>query len=293
MIFLPTIYPSGISRAICAIDEIPAFKELPDGFLRVIVRIIKKINLRSPHSPIVASRSTLAQESGKSVETVQRAIRWLEEHGLVERDQKARAGLRGSSSPLTPTQQLLEALQHTPEAQPHLKSAKHVAPASPTPAQGRDYVRVGGFTLPTDLAWMVQEGGLAASAVLLLMRIAKHAKQKLSDVIAATRQYLLPLKGRSLFSYLRKLLLKGQDFSWRATEQKNQHVAEQVQDHLAHKAQELAGQKFQNREGTLHVEVDSSGMLRETRNGVSVMRYFSEKFLEAMASRRLIPASLF
>ena len=296
MIFLPTIYPSGISRAVSAIDEIPVFKDLPDGFLRVIVRIIKKINLRAPKSPIVASRSTLAEESGKSVESVHRAVRWLEERGLIERDQKSRAGFRGSSSPLAPTHKLLEALLLTPEAEAQIKKAKHVAPASPATTSNtttRDFVRIGGFTLPTDLAWISQEGGLSASAVLLLMRIAKQSKQKLSDVVAATKQYLEPLKGRGLFSYLRKLLLKGQDFTWKAAEQKDQHVAQQVQEHLTHKAQDMVGQKFQSRDGALQVEVDSAGMLRETRNGMSVIRYFNEKFLEAIASRRLIPSSIF
>ena len=296
MIFLPTIYPSGISRAVSAIDEIPVFKDLPDGFLRVIVRIIKKINLRAPKSPIVASRSTLAEDSGKSVESVHRAVRWLEERGLIERDQKSRAGFRGSSSPLAPTHKLLEALLLTPEAEAHIKKAKHVAPASPAATSNtttRDFVRIGGFTLPCDLAWIVQEGGLSASAVLLLMRIAKQSKQKLSDVVAATKQYLEPLKGRGLFSYLRKLLLKGQDFTWKAAEQKDQHVAQQVQEHLTHKAQDMVGQKFQSRDGALQVEVDSAGMLRETRNGMSVVRYFNEKFLEAIASRRLIPSSIF
>lgn len=287
MIFLPTIYPSGIARAVTSMDELPVFKELPDGFLRVVVRIVKKINLRAPRSAIVASRSTLATEACKSVETVHRAIRWLEEHGLIERDQKARAGYRGSSSPLVPTQKLLEALLLTPEAEAQIKKAKHVAPASVTPA--RECVRVAGFTLPSDLAWIAQQGGLSASAVLLLMRIAKQSQQRLSDVVAATRQYLEPLKGRSLFSYLRKLLLKGQDFTWKANEQKEQHVETQMQEHLAQKAQDMVGQKFQNRDGSLQLEVDASGMLRETRNGHSVMRFFSENFLDALSARRLIP----
>ena len=287
MIFLPTIYPSGIARAVTCIDELPVFKQLPDGFLRVVVRIVKKINLRAPRSAIVASRSTLATEAGKSVETVHRAIRWLEEQGLIERDQKSRAGCRGSSSPLVPTQALLEALLLTPEAQTQIKKAKHVAPASAAPT--RDCVRVAGFTLPSDLAWIAQQGGLSASAVLLLMRIAKQSQQRLSDVVAATRQYLEPLEGRSLFSYLRRLLLKGQDFTWKATEQKEQHRETQLQDHLKHKAQDMAGQKFQNRDGSLQVEVDASGMLRETRNGISVMRFFTENFLDALSARRLIP----
>src|SRR5690606_11086574 len=158
---------------------------------------------------------------------------------------------RGSSSPLVPRPKLLEALLLTPEAEAQLRKAKHVAPASPTPA--RDFIREQGFTLPADLAWIAQQGGLSASAVLLLMRMAKQSKQMLSDVVAATNQYLQPLKGRGLSSYLRKLLLKGQDFSWKASEQKEQHMQTQLQYHLAHKAQDMAGQKLQNREGTPQV----------------------------------------
>lgn len=70
---------------------------------------------------------------------------------------------------------------------------------------------------------------------------------------------------------------------------KEQHMETQLQDHLAHKAQDMVGQKFQNRDGTLLVEVDASGMLRETRKGQSVMRFFSENFLDALSARRLIP----
>ena len=103
----PTVvYPSLISRACATLDESPMFKDAPDGYLRVILRIIKKINLKRLSAPILASRATLAEESGKSVETVHRVVRWLEEHGLVRREQRARPELRGSSSPLIPTAQL-------------------------------------------------------------------------------------------------------------------------------------------------------------------------------------------
>lgn len=289
MTFLPKIYPSGISRAIASIDELPVFKELPDGFFRIVVRIIKKINLRSPSNPVFASRSTLAEESGKSIETVHRAIRWLEENGFIERAQKARSGLRGSTSPLTPTSKFLEALLLTPEAALQIRSAKHVAPDAPTPQLSREFVRVNGFTLPTDLAWLAQDGGVTAPAVLMLMRMAKQANQKLSDVVSATKEYLEPLKGRALFSYLRKLVLKGQDFTWKADTQKQQHMENQLQDHLARKAQDMVGRQFKNSDGTLVVEVDTTGMLRETKNGNSVMRFFTENFLDALAARRLIP----
>lgn len=106
-----TIYPVAIQRACAALDEAPVFKGLPDGYLRVVLRLIKKINLAQLTAPIVASRATLARESGRSVETVGRAIAWLEEHKLITRTQKAQPGLRGSSAPITPTRALLAALE--------------------------------------------------------------------------------------------------------------------------------------------------------------------------------------
>ena len=77
-----------------------------------------------------------------------------------------------------------------------------------------------------------------------------------------------------------------------AKEHKAQHIEDQVQMHLTHKAQDMVGHKFQNRDGTMQVEVDASGMLRETRNGTSVMRLFTENFLDALAAGRLIPLKM-
>ena len=137
-VIAPTVvYPSLISRACAALDESPVFKDVPDGYLRVILRIVKKINLKRLNSPILASRATLAEESGKSVETVHRVVRWLEERGLVEREQRARQALRGSSSPLVPTQQLLDALLLSAVARASVDeahSAKGMRPAAGEPA---------------------------------------------------------------------------------------------------------------------------------------------------------------
>ena len=170
----PTVvYPSLISRACAALDESPVFKDVPDGYLRVILRIVKKINLKRLNSPILASRATLAEESGKSVETVHRVVRWLEERGLVERQQRARPELRGSSSPLLPTKQLLDALllseaarASVDEAHPN-KGAKAAAGepttvANKSPARTAnqeapfEFERVGKVRLPRDLVWLVK-----------------------------------------------------------------------------------------------------------------------------------------
>ena len=103
-------YPLSILIGCAALDEVDAFNDLPDGFWRVVTRLVKKISVTTPFQAIFARRDTLARESGKSVETVGRALRWLEDEGFITRQQKARRGLRGSEAHLHPTPKLITAL---------------------------------------------------------------------------------------------------------------------------------------------------------------------------------------
>lgn len=301
----PTVvYPSLISRACAALDESPVFKDVPDGYLRVILRIVKKINLKRLNSPILASRAKLAQESGKSVETVHRVVRWLEERGLVEREQRARPELRGSSSPLVPTKHLLDALLLSDSARAAVDEAhpskgskdeggepRKVASKSQarTANQGThtEFVRVGKALLPHDLAWLVKVQGMNCSGVLHLMKIAGQARQRLSTVVAATRKYLEGLRGRELYAYLRALLGKGRDFGYRAAEEIRGSAEVQERVYLMRKAQDLVGRTFQNRDKTLLVTVEEFGMLLEVRNGRRTARPFCRSFVEAIEAGRL------
>ena len=294
----PTVYPSMIARACSALDESPLFRDMPDGYLRVIFRLIKKINLSRLNSPIVASRSTIAQEAGKSVETVHRVIKWLEDRGLIERVQKARAGLKGSSSPLIPTPKLLEALLLTdnshagkPPAVPPAPRAACVAPTSHAPATTQDRARFetfGKLKLPSDLAWLVREQGLPGTGVLRLMKLAKQSQQRLSDVVDATRKYLEPLEGRRLYAYLRALLDSKRDFTPRAQAAQSEALLDQQRSYLQEKAAAFAGQTFQSRDASLVVTVDACGMLLEERAGRRAARPICQSFLDAIVAGRLI-----
>lgn len=294
----PTVYPSMIARACSALDESPLFRDMPDGYLRVIFRIIKKINLIRLNSPIVASRGTLAKESGKSVETVHRVVKWLEERGLVERIQKARAGLRGSSSPLVPTLKLLQALLLTDNT--HAGKAPVVAPTqrvvqqtgTPVPSTAPDsrtqFVTLGKLKLPADLAWLVHNQGLQGTGVLQLMKLAKQAKQRLSDVVGATKQYLEKLQGRELYAYIRALLGSNRDFGQRAQEAASGALERQQKSYLQEKAAAFAGRTFQSRDAKLLVTVDASGMLMEEREGRRAARPMCQSFIEAIEAGRLV-----
>lgn len=308
-IVVPTVvYPSLISRACAALDESPVFKDMPDGYLRVILRIIKKINLKRISSPILASRTKIAEESGKSVETVHRVVRWLEEHGLVERERRARPDLRGSTSPLVPTKRLLDALLLSEQARTSVNESHPNKMTSKDNSFVRSEVkaipltkkvtthsvdgdgtfeRIGNVRLPKDLIWLVKEKNVKSSGILQLMKLARQVNQRLSTVVAATRKYLEGLHGRDLYAYLRALLSKGKDFGYRAAEEIKLSADTQESEYLKQKAQALAGRTFQNRDQTLKVTVDTSGFLIEVRNGHRTARPFCRSFLEAIESGRL------
>lgn len=292
----PTVYPSMIARACSALDESPLFRDMPDGYLRVIFRIIKKINLNRLNSPILASRGTIASESGKSVETVHRVVKWLEDRGLIERVQKARAGLRGSSSPLIPTAKLLDALLLTdnrhagksPVIAAEPQQTRNVRPPAASSAPSAQFETFGKLKLPTDLAWLVREQGMQGTGVLQLMKLAKQTKQRLSDVVGATRKYLEKLEGRRLYAYLRALLSSDKDFGQRAQEASSEALALQQQTYLQEKTAAFAGQTFQSRDAKLLVTVDACGMLLEEREGRRAARPMCQTFLDAIAAGRLI-----
>lgn len=120
------------------------------------------------------------------------------------------------------------------------------------------------------------------------MKRARLAQQRLSDVVAATRQYLERLQGRSLYAYLRALLGKGRDFADKVSENIGQLQEAQTRTHLRHKAEALAGRQFMNRDKSLHVAVDESGMLIETRQGRRAARPMCQSFLDAIEAGRLV-----
>lgn len=366
-----TLYPSLINRACAVLDERPDVRNQPEGYLRVILRIVKKINLATPMSPIFAKRSTLATESGRSIETVHRTIKWLESEGLIERKQKAHPGRRGSSSPLVPTMKFLRELLLDPESiarsyqecedyigkkqqaraeknackptashetvsadmpadtsvtadmyfaaptetpQPDQASTVEAVvqdlsstttvetvpvaaeqPAPKTSAQrqaerdhNRGFVKLENVKIPQDLAWLVTDLDMRATGVLQLMSMAKQAKQRLSDVVAATGKYLQDLPGREAYAYIKSLLKKGQDFAYKVRATNDANEEEQERAYLAQKAEAMAGRSFANREGNLIVTVEANGMLTLERDGQRAAKRIDRKFLDAIDAGRLV-----
>jgi len=290
------IYPSIIARACSAVDEAPVFRSMPDGYFRVIIRIIKKINLKRPANAIMASRGTLSKESGKSVETVGRAIKWLETEGLVSRTQKACPGVRGSESPIHPTHRLIEALLLdqpllvAPERQLAVSGDVSI---SENPQQSEEkqspkgkFVHLGGFWIPQELAWMVTRNGVAAGAVLFLMKKAKDQAKRLSDVVAVAAEYLRDKKGKALVGYILRLLGTDRDFGYIAKRNREEEDERQLKDRLARKAVELKGRWLMNQARSVTIFVEDKGLLREWRTSECTVSTIGKAFLEALDDGR-------
>lgn len=306
-------YPYAIVRACSELPYVPAFIEMPDGFLRIVLKIVQKINLLNPFSEIFASRQTLADESGKSLDSVHRAIHWLEKQNLIERERIARAGLRGSRSPLVPTKGLLLALglidargapiamaksmweqpqggggvsrpiplpKHQPGTQDTLETPKSLESGSKDA-----FTRVGSVCLPTELLWLCSRG-LSPFAVLGLMKQARAVGQRLSDVAASAHKYLARLKSNQLFAYIKSLLTSGRDFSAGAREEDKKDQENREIQYLKEKSEIYEGKRFISKKTGKVYQIES-GAVRETHEGRSCMAPFTMAFIEAVEAGKL------
>lgn len=75
------------------------------------------------------------------------------------------------------------------------------------------FKKLQGKSVPLDLAGLVENQGVSLFGLLQLMKLAKHSGKRLSDIVEVCRAALVPLKGRELYAYLRKLIAKDYDFS--------------------------------------------------------------------------------
>lgn len=300
------IYPSAISRACAAIDETVMLMSCPDGYLRVLIRLIKKIDCQMPWKPIFASRETISRESGKSLETVARALRWFEEHGIITRNKRARKNLKGSVSPIAFSTVFLKAVGlEKPDAESAKQLPKlcadtdsredaHATPLPDAPGgspvktdasisvnqavskreqSGTRALRVQGFVVPEDLSWLCTRQGLAPTALFALMKMAKSVGQTLSLVVEATRHYLANIKGRNLFAYLRKLIKSGKDFVYVAQTQKAEACKKQEAAALDAARESLAGKRLERADGSKRFWVEKNGLVGVESDG-SLIGYF-------------------
>lgn len=300
----PTNFPYLITRACTSLPHAPAFSDLPDGYLRIVLRIIQKINLKCPYSAIFASRATIATEAGKSTDTVHRAVKWLEDKGFIERERKAFFGNRGSISAITPTKGLLQALALVDrDGKPIVvkeDSTKFNGPKKDHPTQGKmageparthdsgsGFVKVGKVLLPKDLAWLCNLG-ISAFGVLYLMKAAREAKQRLSEVISAARKYVECLPAREVFAYVRKLIGSGRDFSYLAKKSEELTKIEKNSEFLKEKLKDMEGLHFVSRKNAREFVIEGGVLYEIKTTGQRTVHIFSQGFMDALHEGRLV-----
>ena len=124
------------------------------------------------------------------------------------------------------------------------------------------------------------------------MKIAKSAKQRLSDVVMATRQYLDNLEGGRLFAYLKKLVSLDKDYARLVGQRKAEHKVRFDTNRLKEARKQLAGKYFTSKERDVFIHVEPSGMLSIERGGVFIgCRPMDTEFLKAIDDGRLTKTS--
>lgn len=309
----PVLYPWAIARAISLLDEVSLFKDMPDSYWPVLIRLVKKIDISKPQTEIFAKRETLADESRRSVQTVSRALRWLEDNGLIEKREKiCRGENRGSHSPIRFSTPVINTLVYEPEnregeKQPRppiisgvsvsSKMNSNLKKQSSEPVDNstdsnvtKAFVSIDGKQIPTELSWLTQGERISATAVLCLMGMAGKAKQRLSSIVAISRAHLEKLKGKSLFAYLKKLISMNKDWGYldKQQQQESQKQEQEVKDAemVKNKAIDLIGRVLVGGNGAIY-QVEGGGFYRVKFNNQERVGLINCAFIQSINNGRL------
>jgi hypothetical protein len=207
--------------------------DLLDSQRRVLACLIRfGVKASNPTADIFVKKSTIAKWIGANEATVYRSLARLTELGLIERDSQTRIGklmkavskIRltavavqrlGLDSPIPAASRAR--LTNTIERSGEDYHGTGLAPmqdvnTNPTqssmkkqPQRGL-FEKIGNRTVPVDLAWLHRENSLSLSGIFKLMKAARVAGSRLSDVVAHANDAIRPIKGRELYAYLTALV---------------------------------------------------------------------------------------
>ncbi|WP_340526943.1 winged helix-turn-helix domain-containing protein [Cupriavidus necator] len=253
------------------------------------------LNQKDPTSLAFIKKATIAQHLAISEATVYRALGALEDAGLIERERQQRTrtqlevvGRIGFTAKLLQCIGIAGREFGHPEPRTgsdvSRSSASCLAPVSGinNPKQSstkkhpgpRAFVQIDDRAVPIDLATLVRDRELKASALFLLMRLARAAGHRLSDVVSAAGHALGALRGRELFAYLKSLLEKPIDYGHLVRTRKAQENEEQAAEARAARERLLVSQLVERYRGRRisapdgrTFEVDSASILITDANG--------------------------
>lgn len=293
------------------------------------------LNDKNTHQLAYVKKETLARHVGVSEATVYRALSTLEGQGLIEREKQLRTRMKLQNiGRIRFTSKLLGALgflqrsgEHAPdrdrdegavadavsrtfvcETKTLYKSMTYTPPVAPRSIARHDkaaekarsdrkhaFKTIDGKAVPSDLAWLAERNALAVTAILKLMKLARAADKRLSDVVAVTKHALHRLQGRELYAYLKSLLSKDVDFTFIAKEQvdtavQEQQRAEQIaesKNRISQLAASLRGKRFELRDGSTISVDEASVVIKRGSHTSSTPLHAALSQLEALASGRI------
>lgn len=288
--------PARILRAIALVYESDGLRALHITSRQVLATLIRfALNQKDPTALAFIKKSTIAQHLAISEATVYRALGALEDAGLIERErqQRTRAQLevvgriRFTAKLLhcigVTGVQLWAADPPTGHDEPQ-SSATSLAQVSGVnnhqqsstkkhPERGA-FVQIADRAVPIDLAPLVRDQELKTSALFLLMRLAREAGQRLSDVVSAAGHALGALRGRELFAYLKSLLGKSIDYGHvvrtRKVQEDERHAADaradQDRQEIIQLVERYRGRRVPAPDGRIY-EVDSASIVITEASG--------------------------
>lgn len=285
--------PSRIANAIVRVyEQLPGLTHTQRQVLACLMRFgVKK---DAADNAIYVKKATIARHLGLSEATIYRCLAALECASWIERLERIQTiaklkvvgkirlsrraifalGLDASSG--SPALAETSESAHIDLASMRDVNPTHIQSSSKRqPPPARQFVLVQGKAVPADLAWLVIENALELPALFLLMRMARDAKQRLSDIVAATGRALVGLRGRSLFSYVRALIQKPIDYGHLVARRQAKAEVERITaEARAAESQKIAdllrllrGQRHLREDG-MALEIDEASVVIVTAQGV-------------------------
>ncbi|EKZ98888.1 replication protein [Cupriavidus sp. HMR-1] len=313
-------------KAIALAYESRFFNELSITTRQVLAALIRfSLNDKNMHQLAYVKKETLARHVGVSEATVYRALSTLEGQGLIEREKQLRTRMKLQNiGRIRFTLKLLGALGflqrsmevRSAQAQDDgavtgvasrtfskagkmpFKSMVYETPKASQKNQSdqkRTFKTINGKAVPSDLAWLAERNALAVTAILKLMKVARAAGKRLSDVVAVTKHALQQLQGKELYAYLKSLLSKDVDFAFIAKEQADTAHQEQQRDRqiaeskarISQLAMSLRGKKYELQDGSTISVDEASVVVKRGSFTSSTPLHAALRQLEALASGQL------
>lgn len=235
----PVFLPRKIANAIVNVYEALDAYDLSQTQRRVMACLIRfGVKVDSPASFIFLKKATIASKLKISEATIYRCLATLESFGLIEREEQRRTpetlkvigrirltGIAIDALGLTPaaaaSKRDMAQAAHIEEgtAGQELASVRdnNLPPQSSSkkqPAEPAAFRRIEGKAVPSDLAWLVEDRSLSLPGLFGLMKRARNASTRLSDVVQTAYHAITELRGRDLFAYLAALIKKPLDFTF-------------------------------------------------------------------------------